>query len=69
MNTEETAVKIRIPCQHLRNKEMYYQEPGQEDDQFSSGLFWCGKTHEGFGPDGQPASKNECCMGRSCYIG
>jgi len=48
---------------------MYYESPGEEEDQFSSGIYWCGKTQEGFGPDGQAASKTECCNGRSCYIG
>ena len=53
----------------MRSKEMYYQSHGQEDDAFSSGVFWCGKTQENFGPDGQPVSKTECCAGRSCYVG
>ena len=38
----------------MRSKEMYYEGHGQEDDEFSSGVFWCGKTQENFGPDGQP---------------
>ena len=46
MNNEEKSPNIRIPCQHLRSKEMYHQDLGQEEDQYSSGLFWCGKTHE-----------------------
>ena len=53
----------------MRSKEMYYQGQGQEDDEFSSGVFWCGKTQENFGPDGQPVSKAECCAGRGCYVG
>lgn len=57
-----------MPCQHFRSKEMYYQEPGQDDDQFSSGVFWCIKTHEGFGPDGQPVGKTHCCASRSCFL-
>jgi hypothetical protein len=60
--------EIKLPCKHLRNKEMYYQNDGQEDDQYASGLFWCTKTHENFGPDGESAGKNECCSSRSCYI-
>ncbi len=52
----------------MRSKEMYYQGAGQEDDPFSSGIFWCKQTHENFGPDGQPCGKTECCAGRSCYL-
>lgn len=66
MNNNE--FQYRRPCRSLRSKEMYYQSPGEEDDEFASGVFWCGKTQEGFGPDGQPASKSECCNGRGCYI-
>ena len=69
MNPQENSLNIRIPCQYLRSKEMYHQDLGQEEDQYSSGLFWCGKTHESFGPDGQPAGKIECCAGRPCHLG
>jgi len=57
---------FEIPCRNLRNKEMYYQAP--EEDEYASGIFWCGKTHESFGPDGEPVSKKQCCEGRSCYL-
>ena len=43
--------------------------PGQAEDEFSSGIYWCGKTSENFGPDRQPVGKTECCAGRSCYVG
>jgi hypothetical protein len=66
MNTPETTPNLQLPCRNLRNKEMYYQ--GQEDDQFASGICWCSKTHEGFGPDGIPVSKTDCCANRSCYV-
>jgi hypothetical protein len=46
---------------------MFYQ--GAEDDAFASGCYWCTLTQEAFGPDGQPAGKNECCQGRACYVG
>ena len=69
MNQAESEAQRHTPCRQLRSKEMYYQSAGEEEDEFSSGIYWCGKTQEGFGPDGQPASKTECCNGRSCYIG
>jgi hypothetical protein len=67
-NPQETPQR-HLPCQQLRSKEMYYQGYGQEDDEFSSGIFWCLLTHENFGPDGRPAGKKECCAGRNCYVG
>lgn len=66
MNSTEETVRFKVPCRHLRNKEMYYNAP--DDDAYASGVFWCGKTHESFGPDGQAADKTECCEGRSCYL-
>ncbi len=68
MNETETSPKLLIPCHHLRSKEMYHQDTGQQDDEFSSGIFWCIKTHEGFGPDGEPVGKGQCCAGRSCFV-
>lgn len=69
MADQQTAPQLRLPCRNLRSKEMYYQSYGQEDDEFSSGLCWCAQTQEGFGPDGAPAGKTECCAGRGCYVG
>jgi len=65
--TSETALQIH--CRHLRSKEMYYQDYGQADDEFSSGIYWCGKTQENFGPDGEPCSKGEKYSERACYVG
>ena len=56
---------VPIPCRHLRCKEMYYQAP--TDDEFASGIYWCGKTQENSGPDGQPCSKCECGPERAFY--
>jgi len=67
MSNPDSAPDLRLPCKHLRSKEMYHQSLGQEDDQFSSGLFWCTKTHENFGPDGEPVCKTNCCSGRTCF--
>jgi hypothetical protein len=57
-----------LPCRNLRSKEMYYQPYGQEDDEFSSGVYWCLRTQELFGPDGQPADRKQCCASRSCHV-
>lgn len=56
------------PCQHLRSKEMYYQEVEDDNDPYASGIYWCTKTHEGFGPDGEPVTKADCCANRKCYV-
>ncbi len=61
----QVDTSIPIPCRHLRCKEMYYQAP--TDDEFASGIYWCGKTQENSGPDGQPCSKCECGPERACY--
>ena len=61
-----------LPCKYLRSKEMYYEQPGAENvdgDPFASGVYWCARTQEAFGPDGEPAEKSECQCGRSCYVG
>jgi len=67
MSESESATRFQIPCRHLRSKEMYHQPAAQEDDQFSSGLYWCTRTHENFGPDGQPVTRKECCGTRTCF--
>jgi hypothetical protein len=68
MDNAEKPIQLRQPCRLLRSKEMFYQSAGQEDDQFSSGIYWCTQTHENFGPDGQPAGKSDCCAGRTCFV-
>jgi hypothetical protein len=64
---ETSAPQLPAPCRNLRCKEMYYH--GQVEDEFASGVYWCSKTQENFGPDGEPAGKTDCCAGRSCYVG
>jgi len=66
MNNPNESAGFEIPCRNLRSKEMYYE--AAEDDEFASGIYWCTKTHESFGPDGEPVAKKRCCEGRSCYV-
>ena len=63
-----TLAEFKVPCRHLRSKEMYYQDFGAADDQYASGIFWCGRTQESFGPDGHSCGKEECGGQRSCYL-
>jgi hypothetical protein len=69
MNPPETSPTFQTPCRHLRCKEMYFRPPGQEDDGHGSGVYWCAKSQEAFGPDGQPVGRQDCCKQRSCYVG
>ena len=57
-----------IKCKYLRCKEMFHEDPGQPEDNFTSGDFWCSKTHEAFGPDGNAAEQTECKPARSCFV-
>jgi hypothetical protein len=63
----EANAKSGFPCKFLRNKEMYYQSPGQPEDAFSGGVYWCLQTQDGRGPDGQMVEAAECGPGRACY--
>ena len=67
--TTGPQTQLLVPCKFLRSKEMYYETPGEEaDDDFASDAYWCAKTQEAFGPDGEAAEKSECQCGRSCYV-
>jgi hypothetical protein len=66
--TPAPTIDLRAPCRHLRSKEMFHSATGAPDDEFSSGVYWCQKTCEAFGPDGELADKTRCCNGRSCYL-
>lgn len=68
MSDSPQNADLALPCRNLRSKEMYYQPAGQEEDEFASGIFWCCRTQESFGPDGQPIGKRECCAGRGCFV-
>lgn len=68
MNPTQSQSLHRPVCRNLRSKEMFHQEPATSEDAFSSGIYWCAKTQESFGPDGQCAGKTECCADRPCYL-
>jgi hypothetical protein len=55
-----------LPCRYLRCKEMYYG--AAEDDEFAGGAYWCERTQEPFGPDGETCSQKQCCANRTCYV-
>ena len=65
-STALAAVAVQLPCRFLRCKEMYYG--GSEDDADAGGVYWCERTQEAFGPDGDSCSRKQCCTQRSCYV-
>jgi hypothetical protein len=64
--TTESTTATPLPCRYLRCKEMFHD--GRDDDEFSSGLYWCSRTQEATGPDGVACGKKECCAQRTCYV-
>lgn len=57
-------------CAKLRSNSMHYspdERPGKlrmsEDT-----AYWCAKTHEPQGPDGETANPRECQSGRACFV-
>jgi hypothetical protein len=69
MNNTESGFKLQMVCRHLRHKGMYYQTAEELEKESSGRVYWCSKTHENFGPDGEPVGKAGCCAGRRCYVG
>lgn len=66
MSTTERSQRVRM-CKHLRSKEMFHSETPQEEELYHSGIFWCGITAQGMGPDGTCADSEECSRGRECF--
>jgi hypothetical protein len=55
------------PCRHLRSKEMFYDTGTPSGESHGSGIFWCTHTANCLGPDGTPASDEDCGPDRNCY--
>jgi hypothetical protein len=56
-----------VMCKHLRAKEMFYNTGRSDEDRYKNSIFWCLRTQEIFGPDGDLVGRTECSSGRSCY--
>jgi len=59
-------------CLDLRAKRSYGDvvssvEPPWESGLLASDCYWCLKTLESWGPDGQPALPDRCSQDRSCH--
>ena len=68
MNETQQNANLALPCRNLRCNQMYYLSAAQPDDYLDTSVFWCCRTQEAFGPDGQPIGRRECCAGRECFL-
>ena len=70
---DDQSVKLQVSCQSIRHKLMYVDEqhatPGLVDDSSDTRVFFCLKTQESLGPDGESVSPGDCKQGRACYCG
>ena len=64
MENETSRVQV---CRHIRSQESFYSNTPLKEDQFHSGVYWCGLSGEGMGPDGQCAGTGECSATRECF--
>ena len=68
MSESTEATHFAIPCRYLRTNKMFHGAPDEEIDESEAGMFWCEKTRETFGPDGECVGKSDCGSDRSCYL-
>ena len=67
---EEVRAAMRTRCVHLRTKEQFVGIPSDHERPFEAddAIFWCDRTFEALGPDGEAACSRECAApGRTCY--
>ena len=67
-------MKPPTACHWLENKAWFFpplapgaEVDGQEDPELKSTPFWCNKTQDAFGPDGDSACPEDCTTKRSCF--
>ena len=69
--TYDRPVKLHVTCMNLRHKLMFVDERhmqrGMTDNSSDTRVFWCKKTQDCLGPDGEPVSPGDCSNGRACY--
>jgi hypothetical protein len=46
---------------------MFYDSGPASEESPGSGIFWCTHTTNCLGPDGKPASDEDCHPDRNCY--
>lgn len=67
----DRPVKLEVTCLSLRHKLMYvderHRQRGMTDDSSQTRIFWCSRTQDSLGPDGEAVSPRDCGDGRACY--
>lgn len=68
---DEGPIHLKVACTNLRHKMMYLDERqrqvGLVDDSSDTRVFWCVRTQESLGPDGEAVSAKRCSPNRGCY--
>jgi hypothetical protein len=68
---ESKPLSLKVCCDHLRHKMMYVDDRqavrGLVDDSSDTRVFFCIRSQESLGPDGQPVSPGDCTPDRPCY--
>lgn len=62
---------LKVRCVHLCTKAAVHPLPDSDElpNPFDTAIWWCGRTTEALGVDGQPAEPEVCDgPGRSCYV-
>lgn len=64
-------LKLQVCCLNLRHKMMYCDPrqniPGLVDASSDTRIYFCTKSQDSLGPDGQPVHPEDCSDGRGCY--
>lgn len=61
---------LRTRCVHLLTKEAFLglPEPHEREFEADGPIWWCDRTSEALGPDGEAACAEDCHgPGRTCY--
>lgn len=69
--SEFDALNMQPACLHLRHKLMWVDSrqsmPGMIDDSSDTRIFFCMKSHEQLGPDGEAVGPKRCTSDRPCF--
>jgi hypothetical protein len=69
----DQPLQLQQSCTNIRHKLMYcdarHQVPGYVDDSSDTRVFFCSKTGDVLGPDGEAVSPDDCEGGRECFCG
>ena len=68
--TNEVRASLRTRCLDLQTKEAFLGIPEPHERAFAhdEGIYWCDRTSDVLGPDGEPVCPKACGEpGRACY--